>query len=71
MRCGLPKRSWPTQEIAETIRLRQNDPLLVVYECPAQPGFWHLGHRKNCALPAKMKVEAVSMKVRNVKMKVD
>ena len=47
MGCGLPKRSWPSQEIAETIRLRQNDPLLVVYECPAQPGFWHLGHRKN------------------------
>lgn len=47
MRCGLSKRSWLTQEIAETIRLRQNDPLLVVYECPAQPGFWHLGHRTN------------------------
>lgn len=46
MGCGLPKRSWPSQEIAERIRLRQNDPRLVVYECPAQPGFWHLGRRK-------------------------
>jgi hypothetical protein len=46
MGCGLPKRSWPSREIAEGIRLRQNDPLLVGYECPAQPGLWHLGHRK-------------------------
>jgi len=40
----LPKRSWPSREQAEAIRQRQNDPCFAVYECPAQPGFWHLGH---------------------------
>ncbi|HKU24526.1 MAG TPA: hypothetical protein VJQ54_03585, partial [Candidatus Sulfotelmatobacter sp.] len=54
MGCGLPKRSWPSQEIAERIRLRQNDPLLVAYECPAQPGFWHLGHRKRSNLKGEV-----------------
>lgn len=40
----LPKRSWPNREQAEAVRQRQNDPRLAVYECPVQPGFWHLGH---------------------------
>ena len=39
-----PKRSWPSREQAEAVRQRQNDPRLAVYECPIQPGFWHLGH---------------------------
>jgi hypothetical protein len=41
---GMPKRSWSTRELAEKARSRQNDPRLHVYPCPAQPGFWHLGH---------------------------
>jgi len=45
MRCGFPKRSWPTREWAEEVRERQHDrDTLRVFECPVQPGFWHLGH---------------------------
>jgi hypothetical protein len=45
MRNGLPKRSWPTREWADEVWGRQHDrDTLRVYECPAQPGFWHLGH---------------------------
>jgi hypothetical protein len=45
MGCGLPKRSWPTREWADEVRGRQHDrDKLRVFECPAQPGFWHLGH---------------------------
>lgn len=44
MWAGLPKRSWPSREIAEEARSRSGDPGLRVYPCPAQPGFWHLGH---------------------------
>ncbi len=40
----LPKRSWPRWDLAEEVRLRQNEPSLRTYECPAQPGYWHLGH---------------------------
>ena len=43
---GMPKRSWPTREMAEEVCSQQNDPDLHVYPCPAQPGFWHLGHRR-------------------------
>jgi hypothetical protein len=45
MRNGLRKRSWPSWHQAEQIRRRHNEPLLQVYECPVQPGMWHLGHR--------------------------
>jgi hypothetical protein len=41
---GMPKRSWPTREMAEEVRSRQKESDLHVYPCPAQPGFWHLGH---------------------------
>ncbi len=42
---GFPKRSWPSREMAEDVRLRQHDrDTLRVYSCPAMPGFWHLGH---------------------------
>jgi hypothetical protein len=45
MRNGFPKRSWPTREWADEVWGRQHDrDTLRVYECPAQPGFWHLGH---------------------------
>jgi hypothetical protein len=30
----LPKRFWPSREQAKTVRRRQNDPHLAVYECP-------------------------------------
>lgn len=40
------KRSWPSQEMAEHARASLRDPLLVTYECPVQPGFYHLGHAK-------------------------
>lgn len=43
---GMPKRSWPSRELAEQARLRQNDPRLHVYPCPAQPNYWHIGHRR-------------------------
>jgi hypothetical protein len=42
----IPKRSWPSQEMAEAVRLSLQDSLMVTYPCPVQPGFWHLGHRK-------------------------
>jgi hypothetical protein len=44
---GLPKRSWPNWEQAEEIRIRQNDRLLSLFECPVQRGFWHLGHKRS------------------------
>jgi hypothetical protein len=45
MRNGFPKRSWPTRKWADEVWGRQHDrDALRVYECPAQPGFWHLGH---------------------------
>lgn len=40
----LPKRSWPSLEAAEESRIKQNDPNLVSYPCPYQPGYWHIGH---------------------------
>jgi hypothetical protein len=45
MRCGLPKKSWPSREMADECRERSPDPAEVnVYPCPYQPGFWHVGH---------------------------
>jgi hypothetical protein len=45
MRNGFPKRSWSTREWADEVWAKQHDrDLLRVYQCPAQPGFWHLGH---------------------------
>lgn len=43
---GMPKRSWPTREMAEEVCSRQKDSNLHAYPCPVQPGFWHLGHRR-------------------------
>jgi hypothetical protein len=42
----IPKRSWPSHEMAETVRISLEDPLVVTYPCPVQPGYYHLGHRK-------------------------
>lgn len=42
----LPKRSWPSWEMAEEVRLRQKEPDLQVYQCPFRSGYWHLGHAK-------------------------
>ena len=48
MRCGLPKKSWPTREMAYECRERCPDPADVnVYECPHQPGYWHVGHPRS------------------------
>ena len=45
MGCGFSKRSWPSLEWAEEAWARQHDrDTLRVYQCPSQPGFWHLGH---------------------------
>jgi hypothetical protein len=42
---GFPKRSWPTREWADEVWGRQHDrDTLRIFECPVQPGFWHLGH---------------------------
>jgi hypothetical protein len=44
---GYPKRSWPTREWADEVWGKQHDrDKMDVYPCPVQPGFWHLGHRK-------------------------
>ena len=44
---GYPKRSWPTREWADEVWEKQHDrDKMDVYPCPVQPGFWHLGHRK-------------------------
>jgi hypothetical protein len=46
MRCGLPKKSWPSHEMAEESRSRSPEAVrLVTYECPHQPGYWHVGHK--------------------------
>jgi hypothetical protein len=37
----IPKRSWPSQEMAEAVRLTLRDPLMDTYPCPVQSGFWH------------------------------
>lgn len=42
----VPKRSWPSQEMADAVRLFLRDSLMETYPCSVQPGFWHLGHRK-------------------------
>ena len=45
MGCGFPKRSWPSWEWADEVRGRQHDrDKLLVFQCPVQRGFWHLGH---------------------------
>jgi hypothetical protein len=50
MRNGFPKRSWPTREWADEVWQRQHDrDSLRVFECPGQPGFWHLGHIRQLA----------------------
>ena len=44
---GYPKRSWPTREWADEVWGKQHDrDRMDIYPCPVQPGFWHLGHRK-------------------------
>lgn len=42
----IPKRSWPSQEMADAVRLSLRDPLMVTYACPVQPGYFHVGHAK-------------------------
>jgi hypothetical protein len=47
MSCGLPKKSWPNKQWAEEALARSGDlPGLNLYECPKQPGFWHLGRKR-------------------------
>lgn len=48
---GMPKRSWPSRELAERACSQQEDSALHVYPCPAQPGFWHLGHDRRRQSP--------------------
>jgi len=43
---GHAKRSWPSRELAEEFRPLSGDLSLNVYECPAHPGTYHLGHIK-------------------------
>jgi hypothetical protein len=55
MGCGFPKRSWPTWEWADEVRGHQHDrDELRVFQCPVQPGFWHLAHvgRRSASLTA-------------------
>lgn len=41
---GHGKRAWPSREMAEEFRPFSGDMSLEVYECPANPGTYHLGH---------------------------
>lgn len=41
---GRGKRAWPSREMAEEFRPLSGDMSLQVYECPANPGTYHLGH---------------------------
>ena len=49
MRCGLPKISWHSRTLAEQAQARSTEDatLLKVYQCPHEPGNWHVGHTKN------------------------
>jgi hypothetical protein len=42
----IPKRSWPSQEAADAVRLSLRDSLLTTYECHVKAGSFHIGHRK-------------------------
>jgi hypothetical protein len=47
MSCGLPKKSWPNKRWAEEALARSGDVTgLNLYECPKQPGYWHLGRKR-------------------------
>jgi hypothetical protein len=47
MHCGLPKKSWPSRDMAEeSVRRNPESATLCVYECRNSPGFWHVGHRR-------------------------
>jgi hypothetical protein len=47
MRCGLPKKSWPNKQSAEEALARSGDATgFNLYECPKQPGHWHLGRER-------------------------
>lgn len=42
----IPKRSFPSQEMAERVRASLRDQLLVTYPCPVHSGWFHIGHAK-------------------------
>jgi hypothetical protein len=49
MKCGLPKRSWLSRELAEAalqraLLLERNARGIVLYQCPVNQNHWHLGH---------------------------
>jgi hypothetical protein len=45
MKCGLPKKSWPTRKMAEeAISRNQKVTDLEIYLCPHLKGHWHIGH---------------------------
>jgi hypothetical protein len=46
MGCGFPKRTYPSRQWADEVRGRQHDcDNLHVFECPVQPGLFHLAHK--------------------------
>jgi hypothetical protein len=46
MSCGFPKKSWPSKQRAEEALARSGDVTgFNLYECPKQPGYWHLGRK--------------------------
>jgi hypothetical protein len=51
---GYPKKCWESFEIADAVRRRQGDPDLLVYQCPANPEHYHLGH-------VRMRTDSVSV----------
>ena len=61
-----PKQSYPSRAWAQEVWARQHDrDTLRLYECPAQPGFFHLGHvRRHIALVVPQEPPSSSIPLR-------
>jgi hypothetical protein len=49
----LPKKSWPSLESAQSELAKHKNTRVVVYPCPANQGYWHLGRLKQKYLKEK------------------
>ncbi len=49
----VPKRSWPSREMADAVRISLRDPRMVTYVCPVQPGYFHIGHSTDGTIQPK------------------
>jgi hypothetical protein len=60
MSCGFRKKSWPSKQWAEEALARSGDVTgFNLYECPKQPGYWHLGRKgkRQSAISASIEPE--------------